>query len=372
MMSHLRTLGIALQASDDRVGVEGVGGNFPTVQASLFCGNAGTTVRFLSALCALVPGTQVVTGDPRMQARPIRDLVDALTQLGADIECVNGCPPVTMRSAVLPGGRVQVQANLSSQYLSALLMVAPYAQQPISLEAGGEMVSETYVDLTLEVMAAFGVAVERPDRRRFHIPQHRYRGRNFAIEGDATSAGYWWALAASTASRVTVTNIHPASHQGDMELLPILERMGCMITRQQGVTVQGPGRLQSPGVVDMNRLPDGVMTLAVLAALAQGETRIVNVANLRVKESDRLAALVAELRRIGIEAVELPDGIRIQGGQPRGADIETYADHRMAMSFAILGARVPGIRIGTPECVSKSYPTFFEELQALYPSHQKH
>jgi 3-phosphoshikimate 1-carboxyvinyltransferase len=302
-----------------------------------------------------------------MQARPIRDLVDALTTLGVDIECSNGCPPVTVRSAALPGGGVQVQANLSSQYLSALLMVAPYAQQPVSLEAAGDMVSETYVELTLGVMAAFGVTVDRPDRRRFHIPQQRYQGRHFAIEGDATSAGYWWALAASTASRVTVQNIQPLSHQGDMELLPILERMGCTIMRQEGVTVQGPGRLKSPGIVDMNRLPDGVMTLAVLAALAQGETRIVNVANLRVKESDRLAALVTEMRRVGLEAAELPDGIRIQGGQPHGADIETYSDHRMAMSFAILGAQVPGIRIGTPECVSKSYPRFFEELQALYP-----
>jgi 3-phosphoshikimate 1-carboxyvinyltransferase len=142
--------------------------------------------------------------------------------------------------------------------------------------------------------------------------------------------------------------------------------MGCAIAPEEGVAVRGPRRLKSPGVVDMNRLPDGVMTLAVLAALAQGETRIVNVANLRIKESDRLAALVTELRRIGIEAEELSDGIRIQGGEPHGADIETYADHRMAMSFAILGARVPGICIRTPECVSKSYPTFFEQLQALY------
>jgi 3-phosphoshikimate 1-carboxyvinyltransferase len=372
MMSHLRTLGVALQATDDEVEIEGLGGNFHPVQAALFCGNAGTTVRFLTAFCALVPGAQVVTGDRRMQTRPIRDLVDALTALGVGIECVNGCPPVTVKSAVLPGGRVQVQANLSSQYLSAILMVAPYAQQPIGIEAAGAMVSETYIELTLEVMAAFGVAVDRPDQRHFHIPQQRYQGRHFAIEGDATSAGYWWALAALTASRVTVKNIQPSSHQGDIELLPILERMGCAITRQQGVTVQGPGRLKSPGVVDMNRLPDGVMTLAVLAALAQGETRIVNVANLRVKESDRLAALVAELRRIGIEAEELPDGIRIRGGEPHSADIETYADHRMAMSFAMLGARVPGIRIGTPECVSKSYPTFFEELQALHLSHGGH
>jgi 3-phosphoshikimate 1-carboxyvinyltransferase len=372
MMSHLRTLGVSLQATDDEVEIEGLGGNFRPVQAALFCGNAGTTVRFLTAFCALVPGAQVVTGDRRMQTRPIRDLVDALTALGVGIECVNGCPPVTVRSGVLPGGRVQVQANLSSQYLSAILMVAPYAQQPIGIEAAGTMVSETYIELTREVMAAFGVAVDRPDQRHFHIPRRRYQGRNFAIEGDATSAGYWWALAALTASRVTVKNIQPSSHQGDIELLPILERMGCTITRQQGVTVQGPGRLKSPGVVDMNRLPDGVMTLAVLAALAQGETRIVNVANLRVKESDRLAALVAELRRVGIEAEELPDGIRIRGGEPHSADIETYDDHRMAMSFAMLGARVPGIRIGTPECVSKSYPTFFEELQAMHLAHGGH
>jgi 3-phosphoshikimate 1-carboxyvinyltransferase len=369
MMSHLRTLGIALYASDDQVEIEGRGGAFSPVQTSLFCGNAGTTVRFLTALCALAPETQIVTGDQRMQSRPLRDLVEALSDLGVDIESVNGCPPVTVRSGMLRGGPVRVQAHLSSQYLSALLMVAPYAQQAVTLEVAGGLVSETYIDLTLDVMAAFGVAVDRPDRRRFTVPQQRYQGRDFAIEGDATSAGYWWALAALTASRVTVNNVQPSSHQGDIELLHILERMGCTIVRQQGVTVQGPGTLTSPGVVDMNRLPDGVMTLAVLAALARGETRIVNVANLRIKESNRLAALVTELRRIGIEAEELPDGLRIQGGAPHSADIETYADHRMAMAFGILGARVPGIRIGTPECVSKSYPTFFEQLQALYPSH---
>jgi 3-phosphoshikimate 1-carboxyvinyltransferase len=368
MMSHLRTLGLALQASEDQVEIEGGGGEFSPLQASLFCGNAGTTVRFLTALCALVPGTQVVTGDQRMQARPIRDLVDALAGLGVIIEAVDGSPPVTVRSGVLPGGRVQVHAHLSSQYLSGLLMVAPYAQQPVSLEVVGDMVSASYVELTLDVMAAFGVSVERPDARHFNIPQRRYQGRPFAIEGDATSAGYWWALAALTGSRVTVTNVQPSSHQGDIEFLRILERMGCTLTRERGVTVQGPPRLNSPGVVDMNRLPDGVMTLAALAALAQGETRIVNVANLRLKESDRLAALVTELRRIGIAAEELPDGLCIQGGEPHGADIESYADHRMAMSFAILGTRVPGIRIGTPECVSKSYPRFFEQLRALHPS----
>jgi 3-phosphoshikimate 1-carboxyvinyltransferase len=365
MIAHLRMLGVALRAADDQVEIEGTGGEFSAVQASLYCGNAGTTVRFLTALCALVPGTQLVTGDQRMQARPIGDLAHALRGLGADVEDTHGCPPVTVRSGILHGGGVEVQARLSSQYLSALLMIAPYAQQPVSLEAAGDIVSESYIELTLDVMASFGVTVERPTAGRFVIPQRRYEGRPFAIEGDATSAGYWWALAALTNSRIAVENVQPSTHQGDIELLPILERMGCLITQQRGVCVHAPHLLKSPGVVDMNRLPDGVMTLAMLAALAQGETRIVNVANLRVKESDRLAALVTELRRIGIEAEELPDGLRIQGGKPHGADIETYADHRMAMSFAVLGARVPGIRIGTPECVSKSYPTFFAQLQAL-------
>lgn len=366
MMSHLRTLGVALQAAEDQVEIEGRGGEFAPVQASLFCGNAGTTVRFLTATCALVPGTQTITGDERMQARPIGDLVHALSGLGAGIEASQGCPPVTVRSGSLRGGSVRVQANLSSQYLSALLMIAPYAQQPVSLDVAEGLVSESYVELTLDVMAAFGVTVERSEQRQFRIPPQCYRGRSYAVEGDATSAGYWWALAALTGGRITVPNVEPSSHQGDIEFLQVLERMGCTVTHNHGVTVQGARVLTSPGVVDMNRLPDGVMTLAVLAAVAEGETRIVNVANLRIKESDRLAALVTELRRVGIAAAELPDGLRIQGGGPHGADIETYADHRMAMSFAILGARVPGMRIGSPECVSKSYPTFFDQLEALY------
>jgi 3-phosphoshikimate 1-carboxyvinyltransferase len=365
MMSHLRTLGVALQAAEDEVEIEGRGGEFSAVQASLFCGNAGTTVRFLTAMCALVPGTQTITGDERMQARPIRDLVHALSGLGADIEAIHGCPPVTIRSGAIRGGSVRVQANLSSQYLSALLMIAPYAQQPVSLDVAEGMVSGSYVELTIDVMAAFGVAVERSERRQFKIPRQHYRGRSYAVEGDVTSAGYWWALAALTGGRIEVGTVEPSSHQGDIEFLQVLERMGCTVTSSRGVAVQGPQVLTSPGVVDMNRLPDGVMTLAVLAAVAEGETRIVNVANLRIKESDRLAALVTELRRVGIEAEELPDGLRIRGGKPHGADIETYADHRMAMSFAILGARVPGMRVGSPECVSKSYPTFFEELEAL-------
>jgi 3-phosphoshikimate 1-carboxyvinyltransferase len=365
MMAHLQTLGVGLRARDDAVEVDGTGGRFPPVDASLFCGNAGTTVRFLTALCALVPGTQVITGDARMQERPIGDLVEALAGLGVDLEAATGCPPVTVRSSRVRGGWVSVQAQRSSQYLSALLMVAPYAETPVTLEAASELVSASYIELTLDVMAAFGVAVERPTPRRFVIPCQRYKGQAFAIEGDATAAGYWWALAALTGSRIAVRNVAATSHQGDLGLLGILERMGCRVWVERGIAVQGPAQLRSPGVVDMNRLPDGVMTLAAVAACAAGETRIVNVANLRLKESNRLAALVTELRRIGVEAEELPDGLRIRGGRPHGAAIETYADHRIAMSFAVLGTRVPGIAIRDPGCVSKSYPSFFEQLRAL-------
>jgi 3-phosphoshikimate 1-carboxyvinyltransferase len=350
------------------VEIEGTAGRFPTTDASLFCGNAGTTVRFLSALCALVPGTQSITGDERMQQRPIQDLVQALVALGADIEASAGCPPVQVRSGGLRGGLVRVQAHRSSQYLSGLLMVAPYAQESVTIDVVSDMVSQSYVELTLEVMGAFGVSVERPEPRRFIVSRQRYQGQAFRIEGDATSAGYWWALAALTGSRINVANVQPSSHQGDIEFLRILERMGCRVSFERGIAVQGPSMLEGPGVVDMNRLPDGVMTLAAVAALARGETRIVNVANLRIKESDRLAALVTELRRVGIAADELPDGIRMQGGSPHGAEIETYADHRMAMSFAILGARVPGVRLRDAGCVSKSYPTFFEQLEALQAS----
>jgi 3-phosphoshikimate 1-carboxyvinyltransferase len=367
MMTHLRSIGITLQPSDDQVTIEGKAGRFASVDASFFCGNAGTTVRFLTALCALVPGAQTITGDERMQSRPIRDLAEALTGLGVDVRAMDGCPPVTVGSGVLRGGHVCVQAQQSSQYLSGLMMIAPYAEQAVTLEVISEMVSESYIDLTLDVMAAFGITVDRPRPRVFNIPKGRYQGRSFAIAGDATSAGYWWALAALTGSRIRVGNVDAASRQGDLELLPILERMGCQLSYDHGFSVQGPASLRSPGVIDMNRLPDGVMTLAVLAAVAQGETRIVNVANLRIKESNRLAALVNELRRVGIQAEELSDGLRIQGGNPHGAAIETYADHRMAMSFAILGARVPGIGIQGPECVSKSYPTFFEVLGTLSP-----
>ena len=214
---------MSLQASEDQVEIEGRGGEFSPVQASLFCGNAGTTVRFLTALCALVPGRQTVTGDERMQARPIRDLVVALSGLGVDLEATHGCPPVMIRSDALRGGGVRVQANLSSQYLSALLMIAPYAQQPVTLDVAEGLVSESYVELTVDVMADFGVAVERPTTRQFMIPLQHYRGQSFAIEGDATSAGYWWALAALTASRITVKNVQPSSHQGDVGFLQILD-----------------------------------------------------------------------------------------------------------------------------------------------------
>jgi 3-phosphoshikimate 1-carboxyvinyltransferase len=237
----------------------------------------------------------------------------------------------------------------------------------VTLEVVGEVVSQPYVDLTLEVMGAFGVSVERDGYQRFRIHPQGYRPGTYAVEGDASSAGYWWALAAVTGSRIRVTNVPGDSHQGDVELARILERMGCQVSTEGGITVQGARVLRSPGSVDMNRVPDAVMTLAVVAALAEGETRILNVANLRIKESDRLTALVTELRRVGIDAAELPDGLSIRGGEPHGAPIETYADHRMAMSFAILGTRVPGISIRAPECVSKSYPNFFEELQGLYP-----
>ncbi|RMF88646.1 MAG: 3-phosphoshikimate 1-carboxyvinyltransferase [Nitrospinota bacterium] len=365
MIRNLRLLGVPIREEETGWIVSGQDGHFRGGDLELYAGNAGTTVRFLTALTCLVPHTQIITGDQRMQQRPIQDLVDALRMLGASMESRNGCPPVTVRSSRLQGGKVRVRGTISSQFLSALLMIAPYAEQEVFIEVEGDLVSQPYVDLTLGVMEAFGGEVWQEDYHTFRVGNRHYTGRPYPVEADLTSAGYWFALAALTGSEIRVANVHPQSRQADKALLPILQAMGCRVTWGDGVTVRGPERLRGAGEVDLGKLPDSVMTLAVVAALAEGETRIRGVANLRVKESDRLRATVTELRRIGIEAGELEDGLWVRGGKPHPAVIQTYNDHRIAMSFAILGTAVGGISICDPQCVNKSYPTFFRELEKL-------
>jgi 3-phosphoshikimate 1-carboxyvinyltransferase len=277
----------------------------------------------------------------------------------------DGCPPVRVTGGLI-GGRAQLSGAISSQYLSALLFIGPLAPQGLEIDITGELVSKPYVDLTLEVLGNFGISYYQEGHRFFQLPGGQcYLPKKYEIEADASSASYFWAAAALTGGKVTITNLSLESSQGDGAFPHVLECMGCTVSETpQGLTLEG-GPLQGI-TVDMATMPDLVPTLAVLAAFAQGATVITGVAHLRHKESDRLAAVAAELTKLGIAAQETQDGLVIQGGKPRGAVIETYNDHRIAMSFAVAGLKAPSTMIMDPDCVAKSFPDFWEFFERLY------
>ncbi len=369
MAESLRRLGISVAEDSEALTftVEGKGGIIPADRAELFVGNSGTTARFLTALLALGHGEYLLDGVPRMRQRPIQPLLDALRQLGVDAASVagNGCPPVRVRASGLAGGKVRLPGNLSSQYLSALLMVGPCTPLGLEIEIEGDLVSKPYVDLTVQAMQAFGAAVGCEGYRRFVVPGgQRYRARDYTVEPDASAASYFFALAAVTGGRVRVRNLGARSAQGDVRFVDVLERMGCQVLREDdSITVQGPPSLR--GIeVDMNAISDTVQTLAAIAPLASGPVVIRNVAHIRHKETDRIHALATELRRLGVVVDEFPDGLAIYPSPVRPGTVQTYDDHRMAMSFAVLGCRVPGITIENPGCVAKTFPDFFERLAA--------
>ena len=371
-IAALAAMGLRADTSDpDCWRVAGTGGCIETPAADIFLGNNGTATRFLTSLAALGHGRFRITGSERMAQRPILPLLEALHGWGADIvsEAGTGCPPLTIEAHGLTGGRTVLPEGRSSQYLSSLLLVAPYADTPAELAVRGAILSQPYVRMTLAVMDAFGIQVEAaPALNAFRIPRGRYQARSYAIEGDASSASYFWAAAAVSGGRVTVTNVPRPSLQGDTNLLACLERMGCRIdSSASGITVTGPGQLR--GIeVDMGDMPDVAPTLAVVAAFAEGTTVIDNIAHLRIKECDRLSAVVCELRKLGVEAEEEPARMIIRGrgdSNLHGATISTYEDHRMAMSFAVAGLRVPGVIIADEDCVAKSFPDFWRRFRLL-------
>ena len=366
----LGQLGLQVEQDGTTFEVRGQHGEFSVPEKPLYLGNSGTATRFFTAMLTLPGFSVTLTGNPRMQERPIGDLLDALNQLGASVKSVRGnnCPPVQIDAQRLRGGTATISGAISSQFLSALLMAAPYAQTDVTLQVRDQLVSKPYVDLTLDIMGQFGVQVTHEDYRQFFIPgQQVYRGRTYMIEGDVSSATYFWGLAALLGQEMCVINIPSSSAQGDLGFVDVLEQMGCAVSRDTTLTVTGPSQLRPLGEIDLNALPDAAMTVAVLAAFCPGVTRIRNVWNLRVKETDRLQALANELRKMGTRVEELPDGLHIEGNpdQLHGAEIATYDDHRIAMCFGMAGARLPGIRIQEPACVAKTYPGFWDDLQAV-------
>jgi 3-phosphoshikimate 1-carboxyvinyltransferase len=340
----------------------------PADAADLFVANSGTTMRFLTAMLALGRGRYRLDGVPRMRERPIQDLLNALGQLGVKAACENqnGCPPVVIESAGLSSGRVSIKANLSSQFLSGLLMAAPFADGDLTIDVVGQLVSIPYVEMTLAMMREFNLEVQSDEHRCYRIPGRQSGGRSrYAIEPDASAASYFFAAAAIGGGVVTVQGLPRNSLQGDVRFLNLLEQMGCRIDRDAtAVTVHG-GPLRGIDV-DMNDISDTVMTLAAVACFADGTTTIRNVAHIRHKETDRLAALATELRRIGATIGEFADGLSITPAPLRGAAIDTYDDHRMAMSLALVGLKVPGVVIKNPCCVAKTYPHFFADLDRLH------
>jgi 3-phosphoshikimate 1-carboxyvinyltransferase len=365
LVKALEEFGVEIKRLKHWYKVQGTNGELKIPSKEIYVGNAGTTMRFLTTFACLAPGETVVNGDENMQNRPINDLLEALRSTGIKCSSINGCPPVKISGGSFRGGRIEIDASVSSQFVSSLLLSAPYAKQPVYLYIKKKLSSLPYIDMSVHVMRSFGAEVNVIDELHYEVKNDlRYMGREFQIEADASAATYFLAAAAITKGRVLVKNLPTESFQGDMKFVNVLSDMGCKVSKTEtgigleGVTLKGID-------VDMNAIPDCVPTLAVVAAFAEGPTTITNVHHLKYKETDRLKALATELTKLGVKVERFDDGFTIYPQSLRGTTIETYNDHRMAMSFAIAGLKVDGVAIKNPSCVSKSFPNFWDEFNKL-------
>ena len=368
MVGSLLSLGLSVWADPGgrTITVTNPTGEIPAGPADLDVRMSGTTSRFLLPVLCLGPGPYRMDGANQLRNRPIAELVHKLRALGADID--GEALPLTVKGGGLKGGSVVVQGSASSQYLSGLLMAAPRTTEGIYMRIASELVSKPYVDLTIQTMAAFGVEVDaHPEYREFRVPPADYTPTTITIEPDASAASYFFAAAAITGGRVRIDGLGTSTTQGDLGFVEVLERMGAAVKMSANYTeVRGTGTLR--GVkVDMRNISDTAQTLAVVATFADSPTEITGIGFIRKKETDRIAAVVTELSRRGVRAAETPDGMIIYPGAARQGAVTTYEDHRMAMSFSLLGLVHPGIQIRDPECVGKTFPDFFDVLDTLRP-----
>jgi 3-phosphoshikimate 1-carboxyvinyltransferase len=370
MVAALRQLGVSLTLADDRTRciVHGLGGPFPSQETEVFLGNAGTAMRPLCAALCLGQGSFTLTGEPRMYERPIAHLVDALRQAGATISYLDadGYPPLYIRAAGLAGGRANIRGELSSQYLTALLMAAPYTKQGLAINIDGPLVSKPYISITLHVMRKFGVAVKNENYKSFYVPSAPYHSPGqILVEGDASSASYFLSAAAIRGGTVRVVGVGADSVQGDTAYTDVLARMGASVRWGTDWVEVSRGSLRGVDL-DLNHIPDAAMTLAVTALFAQGQTVIRNIYNWRVKETDRLAAMAAELRKVGAGVIEGDESLTITPPEHiQPATIDTYNDHRMAMAFSLAALGNAEITINDPGCTSKTFPNYFEVFKQI-------
>ena len=370
MREALGRLGVALTEHANGVKVRGVGGSFRTKKADLFLGNAGTALRPLTAALALSSGEYFVSGVARMHERPIADLVDALRSIGARIDYreKDGYPPLMIHPAKINVARpVSVRGDVSSQFLTALLMALPLTGKPAIIEMQGELISKPYVEITLNVMQRFGILVDRSGWSRFVVPSADYLspGEIF-VEGDASSASYFLAAGALGRGPVRVEGVGRGSIQGDVRFAEVLQAMGAHVTMGEGwIECSGGGKLRAIDM-DLNHIPDAAMTAAVLALFADGPSTLRNIASWRVKETDRLAAMATELRKLGATVEEGTDQLRITPATVKpGVAIDTYDDHRMAMSFSLVALGGVPVKINDPQCVAKTFPDYFREMETI-------
>lgn len=373
MIAALNRLGVPVESRGADVVVHGAGGPPPVTEAELDLRLSGTSIRFLTAMAALGRGRFVLDGNARMRERPIEELLAGINQLGGNARSLhgNGCPPVVLEAAGLTGGRVSVGGGRSSQFLSGLLMAAPYASGEVEVVVEGELLSKPFIDMTLGVMREFGVKAERSGYERYLVRPQRYTARDYQVEGDAMAAGYFWAAAAITGGSVTITNLGRHTVQGDARLAAVLASMGARVEwSDQRVSVAGPagGKLRGGQEFDLNDMPDQAQTLAVVALFADAPVRITNVGNLRIKETDRLTAMATELTRLGADVEEGDEELTVyplRRAPDRPVVLSTYGDHRMAMALAVAGARIENVVIEEPAVVAKTYPGFFTDFLSL-------
>jgi 3-phosphoshikimate 1-carboxyvinyltransferase len=350
--------------------IKGAGGPFPVKQADLFLGNAGTALRPLAAALAFSSGEYRLSGVPRMHERPIGDLVDALRGIGARVDYTgkDGFPPIHIKPASIDSSVVKVRGDVSSQFLSALLMALPLAGKASRIEVQGELISKPYVEITLNVMRRFGVDVGRTGWRYFAVPALVYRSPGkILVEGDASSASYFLAAGAIGGGPVRVEGVGRDSIQGDVRFTEVLERMGANVSVAEGWIEVAAGKKKLQAVdMDLNHIPDAAMTVAVMALFAEGRTTLRNIASWRVKETDRLAAMATELRKLGAQVEEGSDYLHIVPGKlAPGAAIDTYDDHRMAMSFSLVALGGVPVTINDPGCVAKTFPDYFKAFHSI-------
>ncbi len=364
MMNSIARFGVHFTKSASELKIKGNSGHFGDSNIDIKVGNAGTVMRFLCSVAGLSGGIIRLTGDQNMLKRPIGDLADTLKLMGINIKTNNGFPPVTIHGGKLYGGRIKLNSVISSQFVSSLLMIAPYAASDVELEICSNVPSKPYIGITTQLMKYFGINVETSDNL-YYIPAGKaYKSGTIMVEADASSASYFLTAAAITGGKIILKNLNSDSIQGDTKYINILKEMGCSVNSGEfGVEIIG-GNLKGINV-DMNDIPDVVPALAITALFADSPTLINNIRHLRYKESDRISALVCELKKLGANVSHSENSIEIFPGKYKGCAINTYNDHRIAMSFAVAGLRISGISIENPGCVSKSYPEFWNEFEKL-------